>query len=94
MSDFKKFTDNVAAEIANFAKYIGNQTGKIVDQAKLKMAISNQEAIVDKLYKKIGEYYYNCYNEGQPIDEKMVENCKMIQMYKKSINTMKDGLKG
>ena len=38
MSDLK-FTDNVAAEIAK-VKYIGNQTGKIVDQAKLKMAIS------------------------------------------------------
>ena len=90
MSDFKKFTDNFVTEVANVATYLGDKAGKMVDYTKTRITISNQEVIVDNLYKKLGKFYFEKFRQGEAIDAPLFDDCKMIEMYLKSIEAMKD----
>lgn len=94
MADFKEFTDKFVSEVANVANYIGNQAGKMMDSTKLKITISNQEAVVDNMYKKLGRHYYERFKQGEEIDEPMIDVCQMIETHLKSIKAMKEDLKG
>lgn len=82
------FMDKVNA----FAKTAAGKTTEVVEDARLKAQILNDEKSIRELEAKIGAWYYKKFAAGESVDEEMLEYCTAISVHKANIEEKKAAL--
>lgn len=72
-------------KLNTLAKTATEKTTDFVEDTKLKTQILNDKKSIRELEQKIGAYYYQQYESGEPIDEAVREFCTAIAVHKANI---------
>jgi len=78
------FFDGLGKKVSETYKSAEKATGKLVEEGKLKLAISDNEALMKEIYETIGREYCETYFRGEMLDngkfEKEYEELKKMQL--------------
>ncbi|MGE5626604.1 MAG: zinc-ribbon domain-containing protein [Solirubrobacterales bacterium] len=66
-------------KIGNMTKNAMDKTGEMIEINGIRSKISTEEAKISAFKGKIGEYYWNKYNEGTELDEEASNLCLEIK---------------
>ena len=59
-------------KLNDIARTVSDMTSEALETTKMSSKINSEKSSVSELQKKIGEYYYNKYAEGQSVDEEIL----------------------
>ena len=80
VKDVWEKTQDVAG---NAYKTVADKSNKIVEEAKLKIKVSDTEAEISNVLQEIGILVYEKYKSGEALDKEILKNCKAVEkMYK------------
>ena len=90
--DFKDKVKDVIEKAGDVAektyKTVADKSSKIVEEAKLKIKVSDTEAEITGLLQDIGIKIYEKYKSGAAIDKELAKDCKTIEKMYKDIEKM------
>lgn len=89
MKDFLNKAGKTAKEVAGKA---GEKAGDLIETGKVKTKVYSLKSSKEELYQKIGEYYYNQYEEGDAVDGIVGGWCREIQTINEEIRNLEDSL--
>ena len=79
-------------KLNDFAKTAVDKTNELVEDARLKTQILNDEKSIRELETKIGAYYYAKFAAGEAVDEAVSEYCTAIPVHKANMEEKKAAL--
>ena len=90
--DFKDRIKDVAGKVGDVAektyKTVADKSGKIIDQAKIKIKVSDTEAEISAIFNEMGVRLYEKYKSGEKIEPEFAKECKRIEKMYKEIEQM------
>ena len=90
--DFKDKVKDVWEKAGDVAektyKTVADKSNKIVEEAKLKIKVSDTEAEITGTLQEIGIKVYEKYKSGSVVDKELVKDCKAIEKLYKDIEKM------
>lgn len=81
---FKKVGDTASSTYNSVA----DKSGKLIEETKLKISISDKEADIDGMYEEIGKAVYEQYKKGEDIGKDFTKIAKKIDKLNDEINDM------
>lgn len=66
-------------KLGNMTKTAVDKTGEMIEINGIKSKISSEEAKISAFKGKIGEYFWNKFNEGTVLDEEAINLCNEIK---------------
>ncbi|MDY3919541.1 MAG: zinc ribbon domain-containing protein [Candidatus Limivivens sp.] len=79
---------NVAKDIMDATKNIGDVTNETIESTKLNAKIAPEKRSLDAEMKKIGEYYYQKYKDGESLEEGVLEFCAEADIHRGKIEEL------
>ena len=70
---------------------VADKSGKVFEDAKLKLAIADKEADIEKIYEEIGKTVYDSYLAGEDVGKVFTKEAKKIDKISNEIEEMKKG---
>ena len=67
---------------------VADKSGKLIEDAKLKISVSDQETDIEKIYDEIGKTVYDLYISGEDVGKVFSKECKKIDKLNNEINDM------
>ena len=90
--DFKDRVKDVIEKAGDVAektyKTVADKSNKIVEEAKLKIKVSDTEAEITGLLQELGIKIYEKYKSGAALDKDLAKDCKAIEKLYKDIEKM------
>ena len=83
--DFIEKTGDVAEKTY---KTVADKSNKIVEEAKLKIKVSDTESEITGMLQEIGIKVYEKYKSGSALDKELAKDCKAIEKLYKDIEKM------
>ena len=68
---------------------VADKSGKVFEDAKLKLAIADKEADIEKIYEEIGKTVYDSYLAGEDVGKVFTKEAKKIDKISNEIEEMK-----
>lgn len=91
MEFFKKINE-LSRKVTDVAtdtyKTVADKSGKLLEEAKSKIAISGKEADVEEIYQNIGKTVYDMYAKGEDVGKVFTKECKNVDKIKSEIEEM------
>lgn len=72
----------------NAYKTVADKSNKLVEEAKLKIKVSDTEAEITATLQEIGIKVYETYKSGKSVDKELAKDCKAIEKMYKEIEKM------
>ena len=85
VKDFIEKTGDVAEKTY---KTVADKSNKIVEEAKLKIKVSDTESEITGMLQEIGIKVYEKYKSGSALDKELAKDCKAIEKLYKDIEKM------
>lgn len=90
--DFKDKVKDISKKVGDVAestyKTVADKSGKLVEEAKLKIRTNELEADIEKIYVELGEEVYEKYKSGADIGKEAAKSCKQVEKMLKEIKKM------
>ena len=69
--EFMKKVEELSKKVGDTASStyntVADKSGKLIEETKLKIAISDKETDIDEIYEEIGKAVYNAYKAGEDV---------------------------
>ena len=78
VTEISKKAGKVATETYNT---VADKSGKLFEEAKARMSISDMEKEIDKMYESMGVTVYDNYKKGEDVGKFFTKECKKIDKY-------------
>ena len=59
---------------------VADKSGKLIEDAKLKISVSDKETDIEKIYEEIGKTVYDLYISGEDVGKVFSKECKKIDI--------------
>lgn len=82
VTEISKKAGKVATDTYNT---VADKSGKLFEEAKGRLSISEMERDIEKTYETIGFMLYEMYKNGEEVGKDFVKECKKIDKYNKDI---------
>ena len=90
--EFRKKVEEISKIVGDTASntynVVADKSGKLIEETKLKIAISDKEADIEKLHESIGKTVYDMYKNGEDVGEVFEKECKKVDKIQKEITEM------
>lgn len=90
--DFKDKIKDISKKVGSVAqdtyKTVADKSGRLVEEAKLKLKTNDLEADIERSYKEMGESIYEKYKSGEDVGKVFAKQCKEIDKMFKEIQKM------
>lgn len=90
--DFKDKVKGISKKVSDVAestyKTVADKSGKLVEEAKLKLRTNELESDIEKIYIELGEAVYEQYKAGQDVGKEASKSCKQVEKMLKEIKKM------
>lgn len=85
IEEISKIVGNTASNTYNT---VADKSGKLIEETKLKLAISDKEANTDEIYQEMGKTVYDMYKNGEDVGKVFTKECKRIDKNNSEIDEM------
>lgn len=85
VTEISKIVGKTATDTYNT---VADKSGKFIADTKLKLAISDKEADIEKTFEDMGRTVYDLYKSGEDVGKVFTKECKNIDKMKKEIEEM------
>lgn len=90
--DFKDKVKDISKKVSDVAestyKTVADKSGKLVEEAKLKLRTNELESDIEKIYVELGEAVYEQYKAGHDVGKEAAKSCKQVEKMLKEIKKM------
>lgn len=90
---FKEKVEEIGKKVGDTAtstyNTVADKSGKLIEETKLKIAISDKETDIDEVYEEIGKAVYDQYKAGEDVGKDFTKLAKKIDKYNEEIKDMK-----
>ncbi len=90
--DFKKKITEISKKVGDVAtdtyNTVADKSGKMIEDTKLKMSISNNKEKIDDIYRGIGRTIYEQYKDGEDVGKVFTKESKKIEKLFNEIEDM------
>ena len=82
MKKINELSKKVGDGVADTYKTVADKSGKLFEEAKVRIAISDKEANIDQSYASMGRTVYDVYSKGEDVGKAFNKECKIVdKMY-------------
>ena len=85
VTEISKKVGDAATETYNT---VAEKSGKMIEEAKMKMSISSSENEISQIYESIGKTVYDMYKEGEDVGKVFTKEAKKIDKLNADIDDM------
>ena len=85
VTEISKKAGKVATDTYNT---VADKSGKLLEEAKARMSISDMEKEIDKMYESMGVTIYDNYKKGEEVGKVFTKECKKIDKLNKEIEDL------
>jgi hypothetical protein len=90
--EFMKKVEEISKKVGDTASStyntVADKSGKLIEETKLKISISDKETDIDEIYEEIGKAVYNSYKSGEDVGKEFTKQAKKIDKLNEEINEM------
>ncbi|MDD2376281.1 MAG: zinc ribbon domain-containing protein [Clostridia bacterium] len=88
MKKINELSKKVGDGVADTYKTVADKSGKLLEEAKGRIAISDKEANIDQAYISMGRTVYDVYSKGEDVGKAFNKECKEIDKINAEIEEM------
>lgn len=88
MKKMEEISKKVGDTASNTYNTVADKSGKLIEETKLKIAISDKETDIDEIYEEIGKAVYNAYKLGEDVGKEFTKQGKKIDKLNEEIAEM------
>jgi len=88
MKKINELSKKVGDGVADTYKTVADKSGKLFEEAKVKIAISDKEANIEQAYMLMGRTVYDVYSKGEDVGKAFNKECKTIDKINVEIDEM------
>ncbi len=85
MKKVEKTTKKIGETVTDTYNVVVDKSGKMIEDTKSKMAISEKENQIEDVYIEMGKIVYDMYKQGEDVGEKFREEAEKVDILKKEI---------
>ena len=85
VTEISKKAGKVATDTYNT---VADKSGKLIEEAKSRISISDMEKEIDKMYESMGLTIYENYKKGEDVGKTFTKECKKIDKLNKEIGEL------
>lgn len=85
VTEISKKAGKVATDTYNT---VADKSGKLLEEAKARISISDMERDIDKIYESMGMTVYENYKNGEEVSKNFAKECKKIDKLQKEIDEL------
>ena len=89
---FKEKVEEISKKVGDTAtntyNTVADKSGKLIEETKLKIAISDKETDIDEVYEEIGKAVYEQYKAGEEVGKEFTKLAKKIDKLNEEIKDM------
>jgi len=90
--EFMKKVEEISKKVGDTASStyntVADKSGKLIEDTKMRLAISDKQADIEQVYKEIGETVYNMYKDGEDVGKAFCKEAKKVDALKEEIENM------
>lgn len=90
--DFMKKVEEISKKVGDTASKsyntVADKSGKLIEETKLKIAISDKEADIEEIYEQMGQLVYQAYKDGEDVGKEFTKHSKKIDKINDEIDEM------
>lgn len=90
--EFMKKVEEISKKVGDTASStyntVADKSGKLIEETKLKISISEKQTNIDEIYEEIGKAVYNQYKSEEDVGKEFTKQCKKIDKLNDEINSM------
>lgn len=90
MKKINELSKKVGDGVVDISKNVADKSGKFIEDTKVKIAISDKEAIIEQTYVAIGKTVYDIYSKGEDVGKVFTKECKSIDKLVKEVEEYND----
>lgn len=88
MKKVEEISKKVGDTATNTYNSVADKSGKLIEETKLKIAISDKEADIDEVYEEMGKAVYDLYKGGEDVGKEFTKLSKKIDKLNDEIKDM------
>ena len=88
MKKVEEISKKVGDTATNTYNTVADKSGKLIEETKLRIAISDKETDIDEIYEEMGKAVYNAYKSGEDVGKEFTKQSKKIDKLNEEINEM------
>jgi len=88
MKKINELSKKVGDGVADTYKTVTDKSGKLLEEAKVRIAISDKEANIEQTYVSMGRTVYDVYSKGEDVGKAFSKECKSVDKINAEIDEM------
>lgn len=88
MKKINEISKKVGDGVADTYKTVADKSGKLLEEAKVRIAISDKEASIEQSYIAMGRTVYEVYTKGEDVGKAFTKECKLVDKLTEEIEDM------
>lgn len=88
MKKINELSKKVGDGVADTYKTVADKSGKLLEEAKVKIAISDKESNIEQIFISIGRTVYDVYSKGEDVGKAFTKECKNVDKITAEIEEM------
>ena len=88
MKKVEEISKKVGDTASNTYNTVADKSGKLIEETKLKISISEKQTDIDEIYEEMGKAVYNLYKADEDVGKEFTKQCKKIDKLNDEINNM------
>ncbi len=89
MKKVEEISKKVGDTATNTYNTVANKSGKLIEETKLKMSISEKETDIEEIYEEMGKAIYDSYKAGKDVGKDFTKQSKQIDKLNEEIENMR-----
>ena len=79
---FKEKVEEIGKKVGDTAtnayNTVADKSGKLIEETKMKVSISDKEADIEEIYEEMGKAIYDSFKAGEDVGKDYAKECKKI----------------
>lgn len=88
MKTINELSKKVGDGVADTYKNVADKSGKLLEEAKVRIAISDKEASIEQSYIAMGRTVYEVYSKGEDVGKAFTKECELVDKIAAEIEEM------
>ena len=86
---FKEKVEEIGKKVGDTAtnayNTVADKSGKLIEETKMKVSISDKEADIEEIYEEMGKAIYDSFKAGEDVGKDYAKECKKIDKLNKGL---------
>lgn len=88
MNKINELSKKVGGGVADTYKTVADKSGKLLEEAKVKIAISEKESNIEQIFISMGRTVYDSFSKGEDVGKVFTKECKNVDKITAEIEEM------